>query len=79
MTAAPEMYVREGSRFVRVADARPAQPVPPIPAPVHVPDVDDDEPQPRPEGGWAVHAPRCPHGSFARWAARNCCASRGTR
>lgn len=22
----------------------------------------------------AVPAPRCPHGSFARWAARNCCA-----
>lgn len=24
----------------------------------------------------AVPAPRCPHGSFARWAARNCCATR---
>lgn len=21
---------------------------------------------------WAVPAPRCPHGHFARWAARNC-------
>jgi len=26
----------------------------------------------RAEGGWAVHAARCPHGHFARWAARNC-------
>lgn len=24
-----------------------------------------------------VPAPRCPHGSFARWAARNCCATDG--
>lgn len=24
----------------------------------------------------AVAAPRCPHGHFARWAARNCCAPR---
>lgn len=23
----------------------------------------------------AVAAPRCPHGHFARWAARNCCGS----
>jgi len=22
--------------------------------------------------GWSVEAPRCPHGHFARWAARNC-------
>ncbi|MDP5182192.1 hypothetical protein QOZ88_06045 [Blastococcus sp. BMG 814] len=69
------LYVRQGSRFVPVDEARP---LPPIPTPVRVPDV-DDEPQPRPEGGWAVHAPRCPHGSFARWAARNCCATRSTR
>lgn len=26
----------------------------------------------RPEGGYAVAAPRCPHGHFVRWAARNC-------
>lgn len=26
----------------------------------------------RREGGYAVEAPRCPHGHFARWAARNC-------
>ena len=26
-----------------------------------------------------VPAPRCPHGSFARWAARNCCVPRRTR
>lgn len=36
MTADVDLYVREGSRFVRVADARPARPVPPIPTPVRV-------------------------------------------
>ncbi len=27
------------------------------------------EQEQRPEGGWAVPAPKCPHGHFARWAA----------
>lgn len=89
MTAA-ELYVRDGSRFVRVEDdqARTATSanksptrawpsvarvapllvdVPPIPVPVPV----DDEPDERPNVH-RVHAPKCAHGHFARWAARNC-------
>jgi hypothetical protein len=65
------LYVRDGSRFV-VYDPR-AQHVPPIPVPVP---VEVDAVVERAEGGWAVPAPKCPHGHFARWAARNCCAGR---
>lgn len=68
-----ELYVRDGSRFVRVDDARPARRLPPIPTPVPVP---DDGPAvisiPRGDGSYAVHAPRCPHGHFARYAAAHC-------
>lgn len=35
--------------------------------------LDQLAPVERPGGGFVVEAPRCPHGSFARWAARNCC------
>lgn len=41
---APVLYVRDGSRFVPVDDARPAPwrvDVPPIPTPVPVPDGDE--------------------------------------
>lgn len=31
----------------------------------------------RPGGGWAVYAPTCPHGSFLRYAQRNCCRPAG--
>lgn len=77
MTAAPELYVREGSRFVRADQARP---VPPIPTPVHIVDdaAGDDEPDERPNFT-RIPAPRCPHGSFTRWATRNCCARGGAR
>jgi hypothetical protein len=36
------------------------------------------EPEEDPHKPWrvAVPAARCPHGHFARWAARNCCAAR---
>jgi hypothetical protein len=63
------LYVRDGSRFV-LYDPR-AQHAPPI---RRLP-VPDEAPDERPN--WtAVPAPRCVPGSFARWAARNCCAPR---
>lgn len=34
--------------------------------------LDTLAPTPRPEGGFSVHAPKCPHGHFERWAAANC-------
>ncbi len=81
MTADVELYVREGSRFVRADLVELRRPVPPIPTPVRVPDVaevdaevdaqDDVEVDQRPNVV-RVPAPRCPHGHFARWAARNC-------
>lgn len=37
-----------------------------------------DEPTPA-SNRYVVPAPRCPHGSFARWAAKNCCAPRPPR
>ena len=61
MTAPVDLYVREGSRFVRVDDARPARPVPPIPVPVAV----DDEPDPRPNVT-RVPVTRCEHGHYSR-------------
>ncbi|TFV83176.1 hypothetical protein [Blastococcus sp. CT_GayMR16] len=70
-TADVDLYVRVGSRFVRYAAAPAARPVPPIPTPVPVTDAAaavDPERLPR----VPVHAPRCPHGHFARWATRNC-------
>lgn len=76
MTTA-ELYVRDGSRFV-VYDPR-RQHTPPIPTPRPLPDVDDPTVpsagrpvvEVRP-GHYQLHAPRCPHGSFVRWAALNC-------
>jgi hypothetical protein len=63
------LYVREGSRFVPLPEVL-LRDVPPIPVPVR-----DEAPDERPN--WtAVPAPRCVHGHFARWAARNCCAPR---
>jgi hypothetical protein len=75
VTAVQPLYVREGSRFVPLDEARPVRP--PIPTPLPVP-VDDVEPDER-SNFTAVPAPRCPHGSFARWAASNCCAERSPR
>lgn len=82
MTAPVELYVRQGSRFVRADDARP---VPPIPTPVPVPDVDvegiptDWRTDPANPHRTLVPAAKCSHGHFARFAARHCCAPRGTR
>jgi hypothetical protein len=70
--AAEPLYVRDGSRFVLYDPA--AQHAPPIRR-VPVP-VDVDAVVERAEGGWAVPAPKCQHGHFARWASRNCCAPR---
>lgn len=66
MTA--DLYVREGSRFVRIGDTLIARDVPPIPVPQV---VEDDAPDERPNYT-AVPAPMCPHGHYARWAARSC-------
>lgn len=33
-----------------------------------------DRPDPGQPNRTVLTVPRCPHGSFARWAARNCCA-----
>jgi hypothetical protein len=69
------LYVRDGSRFV-VYDPV-AQHVPPIPVPARVDDellpatTDPANPQ-----RTILAVGRCRHGSFARWAARNCCARR---
>lgn len=77
---APVLYVRDGSRFVPVSDAPPTWlvDVPPIPVPVQV--LDDPAGLRDGDVAWAsddgqqvrLHRPRCPHGHFARWAARNC-------
>lgn len=64
MTAIP-LYVRDGSRFVLHDPI--AQHTPPIPVPVAV-EVDED---PAPNRT-VIPAPKCPHGHFVRWAARNC-------
>jgi hypothetical protein len=68
------LYVRDGSRFVLYDPAR--QHTPPIPVPVPtdlLPGVEDPE---QPGRTILLGVRRCPHGSFARWAARNCCRSR---
>jgi hypothetical protein len=66
------LYVRDGSRFVPLPEVL-LRDVPPIPVPLP---VEVEEVVERGEGGWSVPAPKCRHGSFARWAARNCCATR---
>jgi hypothetical protein len=62
---APILYVRDGSRFVPIPDTL-LRDCPPIPEPQPVPEDTQDR-------YYRVPAPRCPHGHFARWAARNCC------
>lgn len=74
MTAALEQPRDAAGRFA--SHLRPSPllvDVPPIPVPVPV-----DEPDERPNVH-RVPAPRCPHGSFARWAAHNCCAPKESR
>lgn len=67
MTA--DLYVRDGSRFVLYD--RASQHVPPIPVPVAMPE-ELSEPSgvedPQQPGRTILHAPKCPHGSFVRWA-----------
>jgi hypothetical protein len=58
-----------GGRFAPIP-ATLLRDVPPIPTPVA--DVPDERPN-----FTAVPVARCSHGSFVRWARRNCCA--GTR
>lgn len=65
------LYVREGSRFVPLADTL-LRDVPPIPTPVRVPDVDDNQQGEAAARYYRVPAPRCSHGHFARWAAKHC-------
>jgi hypothetical protein len=69
------LYVRDGSRFVLYDPI--AQDTPPIPVPQRVEEallpavVDPVNPQ-----RTILAVERCPHGSFARWAAVNCCRPR---
>jgi hypothetical protein len=62
---APLLYVRDGSRFVPIPDTL-LRDCPPIPEPQPVPEDTQDR-------YYRVPAPKCPHGSYARYAARNCC------
>lgn len=69
---APALYVRDGSRFV-LHNPR-AQHTPPIPVPVSLSAPEAPQEPREGTGGrfYPVPAPRCPHGHFARWAARHC-------
>lgn len=58
MTA--DLYVREGSRFVRVGDTLIARDVPPIPVPAV---VEDEDPAPN---AHRVPVTRCAHGHYCR-------------
>lgn len=60
-----DLYVRDGSRFVLYDPV--AQEVPPIPVPQRVDEQSEWRPNFTP-----CAAPRCPHGHFARWAAKHC-------
>jgi len=66
----PALYVREGSRFVLYDAGR--QHTPPIPVPVPV-EVEAPVADPGNPARTILPVARCPHGSFARWAAVNCC------
>jgi hypothetical protein len=76
----PDLYARDGRRFVLYSPA--AQHVPPIPVPRPLapgePSADEPVVEVRP-GQYRMYAARCPHGSFARWASRNCCKPNGAR
>jgi hypothetical protein len=67
------LYVREGSRFVLYDAGRQHTPPIPVPLPVEV-----ETPVVDPENPYRTILPvgRCRHGSFARWAAANCCRPR---
>lgn len=70
MTASPDLYVRDGSRFV-VYD-RGRQHTPPIPVPASEgPSPEHPVVEVRP-GQYAVYAPRCPHGHFRGCKRRGC-------
>jgi hypothetical protein len=67
---APDLYVRDGSRFVVYSPSR--QHTPPIPVPA------SEGPSPEQpivevgSGRYAVYAARCPHGRFRGCRARGC-------
>jgi hypothetical protein len=63
------LYVRDGSRFVVYSpEAQHTPPIRRLPVPDHAPDE-------RPNYT-AVEVSRCAHGSFMRYAIRNCCPRR---
>jgi hypothetical protein len=68
-----DLYVRDGSRFVLYDPARQHTPPIPVPQPTDLLPGWEDPAQP---GRTVLRVARCPHGHFARWAARNCCAAR---
>jgi hypothetical protein len=69
------LYVREGSRFVPLPEVL-LRDVPPIPVPQQLDEPGGDRADPGNPQRTVLAVERCPHGSFARWASRNCCARR---
>jgi hypothetical protein len=71
-----DLYVRDGSRFV-VYDPV-AQHVPPIPVPTPVEEglLPASTDPVNPQRTILLGIRRCPHGSFPRYAAANCCRPR---
>jgi hypothetical protein len=67
------LYVRDGSRFVVYDERRQHTPPIPVPLPVEVEQSVEDPSNPH---RTILPVRRCPHGSFTRWAATNCCRSR---
>lgn len=74
MSAPAKLYVRDGSRYVELSPTL-LRDCPPIPEPRRLDEegllpgyVDEVNPQ-----RTVLVVARCPHGSFAWWAARNCC------
>jgi hypothetical protein len=68
----PALYVRDGSRFVLYDAGRQHTPPIPVPVPTEV-----EQPVQDPANPYRTILPdpgRCPHGSFPRYAAANCCA-----
>jgi len=73
VNAEEPLYRRDGSRFVVYDPA--AQHTPPIPVPQRT-DLLPGREDPANPGRTVLVVERCRHGSFARWAVRNCCKPR---